>query len=368
MNPVSTAKTFGVALLAATTIWTTCPRPARASWYGDLYHAATDVVETGANAVAGAATTIYHAAGDIVDEVVVPVGQTVADTAARAAGAVRDGAVAVADWTVRHRHLVLGAAAVACTATGVGAAGCIAGAVVAFAVEDAVTRAVEGRPILSREGAASIGLHAAEGLLWSLPAVGKALQLSVRIGTYLAAAVEGGAMFGGLNAVDQLSSGGAYNGLQTAAAVAVGAGAGAVLQFVLPPIGQLVKSLLRGDSVSMAARAMVGSFRSEISGAYREVARRAGVRNAWKLEQRALLEGRATPFTRSLTEAEREVLAADGRLAGYEGHHACSVAVCPGLAADPDNIVLIHEAVHDAIHAGGRLTMGPRQIPVLRSE
>lgn len=363
MNRVSVPKTLAVALLAATTILNTYPRPARASWYGDLYNRAVSWVETGADAVARGATAVYRAAGTVVREVLVPAAQAVADAVSRTGRAIRDGAEAVATWAIRHRHLLLGTAAIACSMTGVGAGWCIAGAAAAFVAEDVVTRAVEGQAILDREGIMSIGLHATEGLLWSLPAVGEVLHLAARIGPNWALIVEGGLMLAGFDVLEQVSSGGPYDAWDTLGAAAMGAATGPFLQLVLPPLGQACKTLLKRASVSVAVRTMVRSFRSEIDPAFREIARRAGVRTAWRLEQKALLEGRATLFTDSLTNAEREALASEGRLPGYQGHHVCSVAVCPGLAADPDNIVLIRRAVHEAIHAGGRLTMGPLKIP-----
>ena len=82
---------------------------------------------------------------------------------------------------------------------------------------------------------------------------------------------------------------------------------------------------------------------------YKKSDRDAGVRDAWKAEQRLVLDtGRGT---RNWTPRELHEIRTTGRAEGYVGHHVNSVHVRPDLARVPANVRFVPERVHQRFHS-----------------
>lgn len=94
-----------------------------------------------------------------------------------------------------------------------------------------------------------------------------------------------------------------------------------------------------GAGCAPAIRLGTGVIQSEMSAADIEKDRRAGVRDAWRLEADAVRNGGTG--SRDWTAAERQELIDTGKVSGYEGHHINSVNEHPQLARDPNNIKFV---------------------------
>ncbi|BEV12127.1 RHS repeat-associated core domain-containing protein [Asticcacaulis sp. DW145] len=76
---------------------------------------------------------------------------------------------------------------------------------------------------------------------------------------------------------------------------------------------------------------------------------RAGVRQAWREEQRLVRETGAG--TRNWTDSQISELLKTGRVKGFDGHHINDKANYPSMAGNPNNIEFLTKAEHEAKHA-----------------